>query len=141
MGRRRSVVMAAVTVAFTVSGVLAASSGWVNVAHWGSCEFDLCGTVVNDLEIPVDVALSWCEWAPCETEPLRTVPARSSSDSSGKIDIDAFRVPDGLRYQVVFTHAFGRETTWLDPGWHKISTDTVAHITAHRIGPVISRAQ
>ncbi|MCS7476550.1 hypothetical protein ACFFQW_33860 [Umezawaea endophytica] len=139
MGRGRAVA-AAVTVAFAVSGVLVARADETGVAHWGECEFGLCGTVVNDLELPVDVALSWCEWAPCETEPIRTIPARSSSDAGGKIDIDAFHVPEGLRYQVVLSHTFSRETVWLGPGWHKMSTDTVAHITAHQVGPVVGRA-
>lgn len=135
--------MAAATVALTATGVVAASADWNGSAHWGACEFGFCGTVVNDLAIPVDVALSWCEWksAPCDTEALRTVAAQSSSNAAEKVDIDAFRVPDGLRYQVVLTHAFGRETTWLDPGWHKISTDTVARIIDHQTGPVIGSAQ
>ncbi|MEO6089336.1 MAG: hypothetical protein ABIQ18_40115 [Umezawaea sp.] len=140
MGRRRAVLMAVATVVLTAGGAAAASTDWAGSAYWGSCEFGICGTVVNDLPIRVDVALSWCEWrsAPCEIEALHTIEPKSSS---GELDIDAFRVPDGLRYEVVFTHAFGGETTWLDPGWHKISTDTVAHITASRTGPVIGWAQ
>ncbi len=135
--------MAAATVVLTAGGVVAASADWTSGAHLGVCEFDFCGTVVNDLEFPVDVALSWCEWrtAPCETETIRTIASSSSSTSDGKIDIDAFRVPDGHRYQVTFTHTFSTETTWLEPGWHKISTDTVAHITAHQTGPVVGAAQ
>ncbi|WNV83585.1 hypothetical protein [Umezawaea sp. Da 62-37] len=141
MGRARAVLAAVATVVFTVSGAVAASADWTDGAHVGACEFGICGTVVNGLDIPVDIALDWCEWesAPCESRGVHTLAAGSSSDS--RIDIDGFRVPDGLRYQVDFTYAFGAETTWLDPGWHKISTDTVAHITTHRPGPVIGPAQ
>src|SRR3954468_16525579 len=118
MGRRRAVLMAA-TIALTASGVVATNADWNGSAHWGGCEFGVCGTVVNGLDIPVDVALSWCEWktAPCEIGTIYTIAAKSSSDATGKVDIDAFRVPDGLRYEVVLTRAFGEKTTWFDPGW------------------------
>ncbi|MET1074099.1 MAG: hypothetical protein ABWY11_15740 [Umezawaea sp.] len=143
MGRRRAVLAAVATVVFTVSGAVAASADWTDGAHVGACEFGICGTVVNGLDIPVDIALDWCEWesAPCESEGVRTLAASSSSDATAKVDVDGFRVPDGLRYEVVFTYAFGGETAWLEPGWHKISTDTVARITASQPGPVIGPAQ
>jgi hypothetical protein len=132
--------MAAMTVVLTAGGAIVASADWTNSAHVGACEFGICGTVVNGLDIPVDIALDWCEWesAPCESKGVRTLPAESSSD---KVDVDGFRVPDGLRYQVYFTYTFSSETTWLDPGWHKISTDTVARIAACRPGPVVGQAQ
>ncbi|PRY33986.1 hypothetical protein [Umezawaea tangerina] len=143
MGRRRAVLAAVGTVVFTAFGAIAASADWTDSAHVGACEFGICGTVVNDLDISVDIALDWCEWesAPCESKGVRTLGAQTSSDAAAKVDVDGFRVPDGLRYQVVFTYAFSGETVWLDPGWHKISTDTVARIAAYRPGPVIGPAQ
>ena len=135
--------IAAATVVLTAGGAIAASADWTSSAHVGACEFGICGTVVNGLDIPVDIALDWCEWesAPCESKGVRTLPAETRSDTTDKVDVDGFRVPDGLRYQVYFTHTFSSETAWLDPGWHKISTDTVARITAYQPGPVVGDAQ
>jgi hypothetical protein len=142
VGRQRAVLVAAVTVVLTAGGV-AAASDWSDASHVGACEFDICGTVVNDLPIQVDVSLSWCDWksSPCEPDSIRTLAPRSSSGTADHVDIDAFRVPDGLSYEVAFTHTFSNETTWLDPGWHKITTDTTAHITTSRPGPVFGEAQ
>src|SRR4051794_2344539 len=100
--------MAAMTVVLTAGGAVAASADWTDSAHVGACEFGICGTVVNGLDIPVDIALDWCEWesAPCESKGVRTLPAESSSDATDKVDVDGFRVPDGLRYQVYLTSTF-----------------------------------